>query len=108
MILTGHHVLLQDSVLPTSMGMPRLLGLKALMRWSVPKGWHVEGGGTLSEPSFLSLTLAPESLTVCCVLAIQGRGHGLHLAGLGAAGAGPGEHVLGHGTGQLPEPLPAE
>lgn len=34
------------------------------------------------------------------------RGH--HLRGLGAAGAGPGGPLLGHSTGQLPGPLPAE
>lgn len=38
----------------------------------------------------------------------QGHRHGLHLGGLGAAGAGPGGPVLGHSAGQLPEPLPAE
>lgn len=38
----------------------------------------------------------------------QGRDHGLHRGGLGAAGPGPGGPVLGHGPGQLPESLLTE
>ena len=58
-----------------------------------------------------SLSPAPESLTVCRVAGLcdpQGRDHGLHRGGLGAAGPGPGGPVLGHGPGQLPESLLTE